>query len=193
MSCNSRDCANNKHCFKPAKHKGQLVGDGECRGCGERLVDFARVRSRDVNDIDHTVRAMRLELIRDEFWCRKFNDKALTYSKKKGMKLLCEQVPQKIMSNIGDAADAFDGRRVPVDQEKMTNPYEYAFHATATCCRRCAQYWHGIPVDRPLTLPEVDYLSALVRYFLEARLNSIPPEPHGQQQLDLPPTNDHND
>jgi len=141
------------------------------------LVDFERVRKQNIGDLNYTVEALRLEYIRDEFWSREFNERALNYAQKKGMKLLCEQVAHKVVVNIGDAADAFDGRRVPVTQDKLANPYQYAFHATATCCRRCAQYWHGIPPDRPLTPAEINYLGQLVTHYLQVRLPDLPTEP----------------
>jgi hypothetical protein len=146
-------------------------------------VDFDRVQKCEPGDIRYTVNSLRLELIRDEFWTRDFNDRAINYARKKGMAMLCEQVTHKVVVNIGDAADAYDGRRVPVAQDKLANPYQYAFHATATCCRRCAEYWHGIPPDRPLTSVEVNYLSQLVTHYLRTRLRDLPAEPNGQANL----------
>ena len=177
LTCSSHDCANNKHCFKPKKRNGELLGNGECRGCGEELVDFERVHRHDLSDLPYTVNSLRLEFIRDEFWTREFTERAVHYAQKKGMAMLCEQVSHKVVVNIGDAADAFDGRRVPVAQDKLANPYQYAFHATATCCRRCTEYWHGIPPDRPLTPTEVNYLSELVTHYLRTRLRDLPSDP----------------
>ena len=52
-----------------------------------------------------------------------------------------------------------------------------AQHATASCCRTCMGYWHGIPKDRDLTDAEIDYLGALVTRYLDERLPELEDEP----------------
>jgi len=60
--------------------------------------------------------------------------------------------------------------------------YPYAQHATATCCRTCLEYWHGIPKGRALSAEELNYLAELVCRYIEDRIpelteegESIPP------------------
>jgi hypothetical protein len=53
----------------------------------------------------------------------------------------------------------------------------YAQHATATCCRKCMEYWHGIPKDRPLTDGELAYATMLVQAYLDDRLTDLPDDP----------------
>ena len=54
--------------------------------------------------------------------------------------------------------------------EGSGNAIYYAQHATATCCRRCVEYWHGIRRGRKLTEREVGYLAELVMVFVRERV-----------------------
>lgn len=170
--CIDRDCANNKHCFRPRRQKGETLPVGPCIGCGETPVDFDRVHRRDEADRQYTIKSMRLEKVRDDLWRRPFNERSLEYARKRGVAMLCAGAVHKVEVNIGKAAGPWDGRAIPLKQERMRTPYDYAFHATGACCRRCAEYWHGIPPNRPLSSLEVMYLGGLVSHYLQERLPS---------------------
>ena len=77
-----------------------------------------------------------------------------------------DRVPRHLRSRIGKAANGFDGRQTGLSG----NVLFYAQHATATCCRKCVSYWHGIPADRPLDDEEARYCEALVVAYLDERL-----------------------
>ena len=64
-----------------------------------------------------------------------------------------------------------DGIQTPVDKQ---NIIYYAQHATATCCRKCIKYWHGIPYDRALEPAEALYLQELIIKYIENRLPDLP-------------------
>jgi hypothetical protein len=53
---------------------------------------------------------------------------------------------------------------------------DFALHAVAACCRKCAHYWHGLEMGRPLTEDEIAYLSELARRYLDARMPDLPEE-----------------
>ena len=53
----------------------------------------------------------------------------------------------------------------------------YAQHATATCCRKCMGYWHGIDPGVPLDDDQLAYCCELVRLYLDARLPDLPDGP----------------
>ena len=171
--CADRDCSKNKHFFRPPRRHGETLPVGPCVGCGKTLVDFERVHKRDEADREYTIKAMRLEKVRDDLWRRPFNERSLRIAQKRGVEMLCAGAVHKVEVNIGDAAGEWDGRGVPFKQEKMRNPYDYAFHATGTCCRRCTEYWHGIPPNRPLTSDERTYLGGLVSHYLRERLSDM--------------------
>jgi len=49
----------------------------------------------------------------------------------------------------------------------------YGQHATATCCRKCIEVWHGILRGRELIAEEVDYLAELLRAYVTFKLPEI--------------------
>jgi hypothetical protein len=180
--CTQRDCPNHKHAFRPQRKDGVLVGDGECVDCGRIPVDFDRTRKHNPSDIQYTLDSFGLEYIRNKFWMKEFNETSLNYAKRKGKVVLLDLAEKKVMQNVGGPAGPYDNRNVPIDDDTLANPYHYAFHATATCCRRCVEYWHGIPPDRQLLPSEGSYLTSLVRRFLVQRL----PSSVGEQGVYVP-------
>ena len=58
-------------------------------------------------------------------------------------------------------------------QKDPTTTLPYAQHATATCCRDCLDYWHGIPKGQPLSDLELDYLAELVCLYIEDRIPTL--------------------
>ena len=75
------------------------------------------------------------------------------------------KVPALIAKKIGGVPDAYDGRQTKLEG----NVLFYAQHATATCCRRCAWYWYGIPRDRELTPTEQAFCADIVLAYLDRR------------------------
>ncbi len=64
----------------------------------------------------------------------------------------------------------WDGRQTPF----TGNLIYYAQHATATCCRKCAEEWHGINRDRPLTKEEINYMVDLIMLYIKKRVPDLP-------------------
>jgi hypothetical protein len=75
-----------------------------------------------------------------------------------------------IRARVSDAANDWDGTQTSMDPEKGAQIYHFGMHATACCCRKCMQYWHGIPRERPLTEEELDYFSTLVWLYVCTRM-----------------------
>ena len=50
------------------------------------------------------------------------------------------------------------------------NVIYYAQHATATCCRKCIEAWHGIGRECHLTEEEIAYFAELMMHYIETRL-----------------------
>lgn len=168
ISCTDTDCAADLHCFK-TKAGGESAA-GTCRECGVDLVPWVRVHRRDLGDVAHTFAALKHELIRHHFWHVKIDQWALNHALRKGRAVLHGEVEGWIRKKVGGANPYRDGRQTPMEK----NAIFYALHATASCCRRCVEYWHGIPMGRPLTDQEVAYLSGLVRLYLDERLPNLP-------------------
>ena len=53
------------------------------------------------------------------------------------------------------------------------HPVFIAQHATATCCRKCIQKWHGIEKGRALNDAEVQYILALIMGWIGDQLYKI--------------------
>jgi hypothetical protein len=137
-----------------------------CRSCGAKLVDWARVFQKDVNDAAYTFQALKYELIRHHFWHKEIDEYAIAHARRKGwvgMRLAAEK---RLRSSVGKAADSFDKRQTPLEG----NALFYAQHATGTCCRECIEAWHGIPHDRALSDEEITYFAQLLILYVEDRL-----------------------
>jgi hypothetical protein len=182
IKCADSDCANGRHAFNDRDYKrlGQgrhYLQAGVCRACGAAPVDFSRTHQRDEGDIDYLVEALQEELIRYEFWNREFNDVSLAKAEHLGRTKIFAQIRgelEKIVGPVAQAGWAF--QMVPTAPEKMTSVIQYAQHAMAACCRRCIQEWHGISNDHVLTSKELEYLSSLVRRYLDERLPATIPD-----------------
>lgn len=173
--CNQTDCETGLHCF--LKHqKRRKTPAGTCWACGIALVDWSRVHKRDINDVRHTVRAFKSERIRHEFWCTlELSERAKNYAKRLGRNRLPEAALNIVRSKVGKPADNFDGRRTP--WEDKAHILQYAQHATATCCRKCMEVWHNIPVTQHLSDEDIAYFAALLLIYVDARMPELSKEP----------------
>ncbi len=165
IKCTGTDCENGLHCFRSTKKMLASNVAGRCRDCGADLVDWSRVHKCDAFDAMYTIQAMEYELIRHHFWHVNIDERAINYARRKGWRKLRPAVENRIRKCVG-VKTAFDGRQTP----KSGNPIFYAQHATATCCRKCIEEWHGIRQDQPLTDVQVRYMADLCMFYLEQRL-----------------------
>jgi hypothetical protein len=97
----------------------------------------------------------------------KLSQKDRDYIATKGLETIKEHAFQFI--NTGAAPDfpKNDGKQTPM----RGHPVFIAQHATATCCRKCIQKWHGIEKGRALEEKEVDYVVALIMGWIEQQIN----------------------
>lgn len=170
--CTRSECDKGLHCFRLTKKQAQQKEPGQCRTCDEIPVEFDRIRKRELSDINYTFDALRLEWIRHEYWTCDIDSKALGYAKRKGLDKLLESVEDKLRKAVSkpiSPENAFEGRQTSWEG----NPIHYAQHATATCCRRCMEFWHGIPSESELTAEQLTYLSNLVQAYLKERFGHI--------------------
>jgi len=171
VTCTSTDCGNDLHCFRTSRNKGNKTEVGACRQCGANLVDWKRVHKKDTTDVQYTFESLRHELIRHHFWHVEIDEKAITYARKKGISGLETAVRSRLRSSVGKANNSYDGRQTPM--EGSGNPIHYAQHATASCCRKCMEYWHGIPKTTDLTEGQIEYLAKLVMLYLIERMPNV--------------------
>jgi ribosomal protein L34E len=195
VKCTSTDCENGLHCFKQTK-KMRATNQGEyCRSCGIDLVNWPRLRSRNLTDAAHTFAALKHELIRHHFWHTPIDQIAINHARRKGRINLESAAMQRLKKSIGQAVNSYEGRQTP----KSGNILYYAQHTTASCCRACLEQWHGIPQGRALTKDELDYLKELIMLYVDERLpmltpngEKVPPIKRGEEgqleAMDFAPT-----
>jgi len=172
VSCTRTDCESGLHCYLATAKMVREETAGKCRTCGIALVDWDRVRARNYADVAFTFECMRTEFIRHHFWHTEIDDAAIEHATKKGMVAVLANVPKRVVQSIGKAEPFRDGTQTPFQGRAVY----YAQHATATCCRKCVEEWHGIPRGRELEDEEIHYLSQLIVRYLQERLKGIPEE-----------------
>ncbi|MDD2759486.1 MAG: DUF4186 family protein [Methylomonas sp.] len=77
-----------------------------------------------------------------------------------------------------------DGKQTPF----KGHPVFVAQHATACCCRRCLQKWHGISAGRQLTVDEQNHIIEVLRLWLvgEVERAACLKADSGPEQMSLP-------
>lgn len=167
VTCSRSDCDNELHCFRKSRRESSFA-PGQCQSCGADLIDWPRIQKRDLGDVQNTFESLRKEWIRHEYWHRQLDQRAINYAKRKGRIALYTALESRIRKSVG-ARTARDGRQTPWEG----SPLYYAQHATACCCRRCMQYWHGLPAESVLTEGDVNYFVELCKKYLNERLPDL--------------------
>jgi len=80
------------------------------------------------------------------------------YIAAKGLETIKEHAFQFVNSRVAAEYPTNDGKHTPM----RGHPLFIAQHATAACCRRCLQKWHGIEKGRALNPEEIEYVVALI-------------------------------
>ena len=179
ITCTSTRCEDNLHCFRLTQRQRKSGPEGRCRQCGVELVDWPRVKRRDIGDAKHTIAALQLELIRHHFWHLALSEYAESYAIRKGKRALRDAVRHQLTKAIGSPMHPRQGRQTPRETSEKATVVHYAQHATATCCRACLEEWHGIESGTDLTDSQLDYLTDLVMLYVLKKLPHL--ENEGQR------------
>jgi hypothetical protein len=170
MTCTKTDCDNSLHCFLPNRSMARKKQKGPCRSCGKELINWSRLENRDLADASHTIEMLKNEWVRHEYWCSKpIDQKAETHARCSGLPQLLIEAESSIRERVGSPRHPAQGRQTPWDG----NIIFYGQHATACCCRRCIEVWHGISRKRNLTEDEIQYFTGLVGIYIRHRLPDI--------------------
>lgn len=171
VKCNDSDCESGKHAFAPNRRKKNWEKnyDGQCRDCGAKLVDWDRLKQRDLKDVQGVFGELRRELIRHVFFHAPFDEASKTEAKALGLAGLKAKVRSHLMKKVAPEKIWRDGTQTP----KKDSAIHFAQHATATCCRKCMEYWHAIPRGRDLAPAELEYCEALVCAYLDLRAPAL--------------------
>jgi|SRR5882724_1007784 len=173
--CGRTDCKRELHCFSD-RQSAQIrtrSADGRCRDCGVQLVDWDMVRVRDLRTVGAKFECFQREWIRHFFFHVPVTPRIEKYATKHGSKglskILEDQLTNKRMLKFIPALD--------FNQTSMLDGtiVHWARHATASCCRACMKYWHGVPLDRELSREDVRYFRDLGMRYIALRLPNLEP------------------
>jgi len=89
------------------------------------------------------------------------------YIAAKGIETITVHAYQFINARVAPDFPKNGGKQTPM----RGHPVFIAQHATATCCRKCIQKWHGIEKGRALSGAEVDYVVALIMGWIERQID----------------------
>jgi len=167
-SIRNNDCASGLHTYHSSRKlnpEGHLV----CKHCGADNIDWSRLHRRDLADSEYTFAQLATDRLRLEWWTREIDGVARKHALKKGLQKLEQATTNRLTRSVGGADPPFDGRQTP----KAGNAIFYAQHALACCCRKCIQYWHGIPRGESLDSDALIYFTQLVMKFISLRIPEI--------------------
>ncbi len=165
IRCTSTDCGKDKHCYRPTRGHWQNDAPAECQNCGDKNVDMSVTRSRDVSNPAAIFRELGREFIRDHFLYKPIDVQARGLIRRDGLAVIRSRVAARLEKSIGKIPDIFDGRQTKLGGDIIF----YAQHATATCCRKCAWYWYGIPRNGPMSAKDLGFCNTMVQAYLDRR------------------------
>jgi hypothetical protein len=173
VRCTDTKCKEGLHCFRPnfRKRKWRQDYDGACNECGAKLFQWDPGKRRGIDDIPVIFADLRSEFIRHEFFHRPFDEEARNDALRRGRDGLRARVRGALKAGIGAAKPWRDGNQTPM----VDSAINYARHATATCCRKCLEYWYNIPRGHPLTEAELGFCEALILTYLDERASELWP------------------
>ncbi len=115
-----------------------------------------------VQNLDGLFERLGRSAFRSRFRLRQ---KELEYLRGKGLDTVLEHARAFIDERLAPADIPNDGKQTPM----RNHPAFIAQHATATCCRKCLEKWHGIPREgHELTPGERDYVVSVIRKWLSS-------------------------
>ena len=117
---------------------------------------------------DTIIRNKLFSLEKSQFRSKfKLGPKERDYTSAKGLDTIKNHAFDFVNSRVAPDFPKNDGKQTPMRR----HPVFIAQHATATCCRKCIQKWHGIEKGRALKAAEVDYVVALIMGWIERQMN----------------------
>ncbi len=89
--------------------------------------------------------------------------KELQYLRDTGLETIGQHAREFIERRLAPAQPPNDGKQTPM----RNHPVFVAQHATATCCRRCLERWHGIPRGVELSAGQINYVMTVILDWLQ--------------------------
>jgi len=168
ITCGSTKCEDELHCFRMSNRDVKKHGKkGVCKECGADLIDWKRIYKKDIQDAEFVFSALKNELIRHVYWHADIDSEAIKIAKEIRKGQIADHARKILRQRISKGNNFMEGRQTPMMGKEIVS---YAQHATATCCRRCLEYWHNIPTGANLTDDQLDYCVELVLRYIEDRV-----------------------
>jgi hypothetical protein len=177
VTCKTSNCvktvppAERRHSFQ--EMTGALPGvGGTCRACGADVVDWELCHANDPLSLDLLVVEMRKELIRDAYWGEALPERIVGLALRRDRQTLRESQRRMLLRELvpAEAENPWLRKQTYFASHRDARIVHCAQHATATCCRRCVELWHGMPRGRRLTDRQLDYLESLTWNYTTERL-----------------------
>jgi hypothetical protein len=172
ISCSDSDCDAELHCFRP-KRVSDPYDHPVCRECGADLVDWEIVHRRDPGEVETLFAELPKELIRHHYWHMDIPEPILEKARRFRPAVLAERTKAAIQSHVAHPSSQIyhDGTQTANEHSPNAQIYFLGMHAVAACCRKCMEYWHGIPREQELTEEDEFYFASLVWLYVCRRLN----------------------
>ena len=108
------------------------------------------------------------KLSKSQFRSRfKLNAKDKAYIKEKGLETIKQHAVDFVEKRIAPANIINDGKQTPM----CNHPVFKAQHATATCCRKCINKWHGFPLNTVLNDVQKEYIVNLIMCWIQKQID----------------------
>ena len=152
-------------------------GHPVCGACGTDEIDWDRLHARDITDVDYAVAQLTTDRFRHEWWSKDLDADAVRHALRQGPIGIKDAVRKRVLASVGRVYRMKNGKVQPFREGAQTpfrgNVIYYGQHATATCCRKCIETWHGIPRGRELTPVETDYFCELLLAYVFFKLPGL--------------------
>ena len=96
----------------------------------------------------------------------RLSQKDKAYIEQKGLDTIRQHAVDFIAKRIAPAYIENDGNQTPM----RNHPVFVAQHATATCCRKCINKWHGFAYDVELNAKQQQYIVDLIMEWIKKQL-----------------------
>lgn len=171
VSCTASQCDEDLHCFRP---RGSAFAEdrGRCRDCGADLVDWETVHRRDWANAEAVFAELPKELIRHHYWHVAVPIEVRERATRYRPEVIADRTRRAIHTRVGPPSSELgrDGMQTPILNSDARQIYFMGMHAVAACCRKCMEYWHGIPRDQRLDADDERYFAALVWAYVCQRM-----------------------
>lgn len=96
----------------------------------------------------------------------RLSQKDKAYIEQKGLDTIRQHAVDFIAKRIAPAYIENDGKQTPM----RNHPVFVAQHATATCCRKCINKWHGFAYGVELNAKQQQYIVDLIMEWIKKQL-----------------------